>query len=203
MTFNGTASIEKNHRTESKINITDLLTAIINEIILRTKIFQHIDMNRIHICLSSNRGGSGAIYGKLVPLKFKGGSDIMKFRGRHYALPKITHNRRDLLYIIYFYSPRFLDLSAAEKLRVIFHELYHISPEFNGDIRRLGRVKASHGSSKKRFDSMFEDELKTFFDHISRSELYKILEMNASSLNRNFKKIYCSRMKIPKPVVID
>ena len=36
-----------------------------------------------------------------------------------------------------FYLPRFCDQSLDEKLSTVMHELWHISPAFDGDIRRL------------------------------------------------------------------
>ncbi len=195
---------ETSRRSSGKgINITDTISGIIEEIVRHSDQFRHIDPAMIHICMASNRKGSGgATFGKLVPLKFKNGESLLRYRGRIYAMPRVVHEGRDVLYIIYFYTPRFLDLSAREKLRVIFHELYHISPEFNGDIRRFGKVKASHGSSKKRYDSLFENEVERFYEYITTTPYINFLSMNTLELKNTFHKIYCSRMKQPRPVQI-
>jgi hypothetical protein len=185
------------------INISEVLTLIIHEIISHVPMFSHIDMGRVHVCMSSNRKSrGGATFGKLVPLKFKDGREALSYRGRWYAMPEVLHNGMPLLYIIYFYSPRFLDLSAFEKMRVIFHELYHISPNFNGDIRRMGKVKSSHGASRKHFDSHFEDDLVPFYKYISETPFMNFLEMDTQTLFSTFKKVYSNRMKVPRPVVI-
>ena len=42
----------------------------------------------------------------------------------------------EMLYILKFYLPRFQNEPFEEKLTTIFHELWHISSDFNGDIRR-------------------------------------------------------------------
>ena len=189
---------------QNNINITDTLTNIADLIIHQTSIFKHIDKNRILICLSSNRGNRrGGTYGKLVPLRFKDGSESLQYRGKIYAMPKVVNNKINQLYIVYFYFPKFFDIDPYQKLRVIFHELYHISPEFNGDIRRMGKVKASHGHSKKQFDSLFENELKTFYKYISKSEYINFLRMNGKSIHKNYHNVYCRRMKVPKPVIIE
>jgi hypothetical protein len=126
----------------NEINITDRLTGIIREITRFSESFKHIDTERILVCTASNRSRSrGGTYGKLVPLKFKDGSPFMEYRNRVYTIPEIVLDDVKLLYIIYFYMPRFYDLNPLEKLNVIFHELYHISPSFNGDIRRMGKKK--------------------------------------------------------------
>ena len=185
-----------------KINLTDILTELIELITSRSKNFSHIDSSKVVVCTGSNkRNGRGAIYGKLVPLKFKNGSDVLLFRGRHYTIPEIVNNGITQLYAVYFYLPRFFDLSVEKKLNVIFHELYHISPEFNGDIRRMGNVKLAHGSSKKRFDSNFENEVKLFFDYISGTSYFDFLKMDSKNLHVNYR-VYARRMKIPKPVLV-
>ncbi|MDY6968141.1 MAG: putative metallopeptidase [Spirochaetota bacterium] len=188
---------------KENINITDTLTNITDLIIHHTSIFKHIDLKRILICLSSNRGNSkNGVYGKLVPLRFKNGSEKIQYKGKIYAMPKIENNKLDQLYIIYFYFPKFFDIDPYHKLSVIFHELYHISPKFNGDIRRMGKVKASHGHSKKHFDSLFENEVQNFYKYISQSKYMNFLHMDGKTIHKKHNNVYCRRMKVPKPVII-
>ncbi|MBN2400934.1 MAG: hypothetical protein JXN64_00900 [Spirochaetes bacterium] len=185
-----------------KINLTDIISDLIREISARSQFFSHIDPDKVVVCLGSNKkNGRGAIYGKLVPLKFQHGSEVLTFRGRYYTIPEIINNGVPQLYAVYFYIPKFFNLSAEEKLNVIFHELYHISPEFNGDIRRMGNVKKAHGSSKKRFDSNFEKEVKLFYEYISGTAYIDFLNMDSKSLQNNYR-VYARRMKIPKPVIV-
>ncbi len=185
-----------------KINLTDTLSDLIGQISTHTHFFSHINASKVVVCLGSNkRNGRGAIYGKLVPLKFKNGSEVLAFRGINYTIPVIVNKGMPQLYAVYFYLPKFFDLSAEEKLKVIFHELYHISPEFNGDIRRMGNVKIAHGSSRKRFDLKFEKEVKIFYEYISNTSYFDFLKMDSKSLHNNYR-IYARRMKIPKPVIV-
>ncbi|HDP80611.1 MAG TPA: hypothetical protein ENN21_07200 [Spirochaetes bacterium] len=184
-----------------RIDLTDVLTALAQEIVLRCPSFSHCDLSKITLCLGSNRSGRGAIYGKLVPLRFRGGAASLGYRGKTYTMPVVMRNGVEQRYIIYFYYPRFFDLSPLEKLRVLFHELYHISPDFNGDIRRMAPVKASHGGSRKGFDRNFQEELALFHAHISSTPYMKFLAMDAAALHRAFKKVTGTRMKTPRPVV--
>ena len=186
---------------QPEINITDVITCLINEIAKSAPIFYHIDINRILVCVASNRRNCrGGTYGKLVPLRFESGLEIIKFSGKRYAMPSIVNNGVQQLYIVYFYIPRFFDLGALEKLRVIFHELYHISPKFNGDIRRFGREKTSHGYSKRRFDTFFEEDLNVFYEYVRNTPFMNFLRANADLLHRNFKRVLGRRMRLPKPV---
>ena len=187
-----------------KINLTDQLTEIIEIIIQKTAIFKHVDAGRVLICATSNRKNSrGGTYGKLVPLKFRDGESIQKYNGRYYTIPRILNNGIPQLYIIYFYMPKFFDLNPYEKLRVIFHELYHINEEFNGDIRRMGEVKKAHGFSSKRFNSLFEDALNRFHEYITAAPDAEFLKMDTAYLKKEYNKIYCRRLKLPKPVILE
>jgi hypothetical protein len=58
-----------------------------------------------------------------------------------------------MLYILSFYLPRFMDLPLSEKLITILHELWHIGPDFNGDIRRHAGRCFAHTGSQKNYDA--------------------------------------------------
>ncbi len=186
------------------INLTDVLTLIIHDMIKSTDEFAGFDSNRILVCCASNRrDGRGATYGKLLPLRFKDGSEFIKHNGRYYTIPKVLIGKTEMLYIIYLYIPRFFDLSARDKVNVLFHELYHINPGFNGDIRRMGNFKSAHGHSRKSFEERYIEYAESFFKNIKNSPYYNFLEMNSIELNRCFKKISYRRMKNVKPVLLE
>ncbi len=186
-----------------EINLSAALKDIVAEIAHRAPSFAHIDPKKLHICISSNRNnGRGATFGKLVPLKFKGGQELMYYRGRCYTIPRVVQDDTRILYLIYFYSPRFFDLSAQEKLRVIFHELYHINPDFDGDIRRFGKSGSAHGNSKKKFDLRFEMELREFLVQIAATPHWDFLAMDTAALFASYDRVVSHRMRTPKPMII-
>ncbi len=181
------------------MNLTDTLTLIIGEIVSTVPLFRHIDLNRCAVCLSSNRSGSrGGTFGKLVPLRFEGGSRVIRYRGCYYRMPGVNLEERELLYLIYFYMPRFFDAEPKEMIKIIFHELFHISPEFNGDIRRMGEKKAAHGHSKKHYDSLYEREVDPFHKWIMHTSYYKFLALNSRQLADQFT-LKGLRIKVPRP----
>jgi hypothetical protein len=189
---------------KNSFNITDAFTLIIREMIERTEEFRLFDINRILVCCSTNRNTSrGGIYGKLVPLKFENGNNIIKHRGYYYSIPGLTVNNMEILYVIYFYIPKFLDLPAEKKIDVMFHELYHINPDFNGDIRRMGKFKKAHGHSRKSFDEKYKEYAESFYGYIKNTPFIKFLEMDTTALKREFPAISYRRMKVPKPVRIN
>jgi predicted metallopeptidase len=185
------------------INLTDVLTLIIHDMVKSTEEFKSFDLNKILICCASNRKDfRGATYGKLLPLRFKDGSEIIKHNGKFYTIPKVKMNDIEILYVIYLYIPKFFNLSAKDKVNVMFHELYHINPGFNGDIRRMGEFKSAHGHSRKAFEEKYIEYADVFFDKIKDMPYYNFLQMNSDEIQAQFKKVKYRRMKSIKPVLL-
>ena len=189
---------------EDSINLTDILTLILHDMVKSTEEFKSFDLNKILVCCASNRKNCrGATYGKLLPLKFKDGSEIVKHNGRLYTIPKVKVNNKEILYVIYLYIPKFFNLSAKDKINVMFHELYHINPDFNGDIRRMGNFKAAHGHSRKSFEEKYIEYADSFFEKINDTPYLNFLKMNSDDIKSKFKTVKYSRMKSIKPVLLN
>ena len=185
------------------LNLTDMLSLLLNEMIIRTEEFSRFDINRILLCCSTNKKpDGGGIYGKLVPLRFENGSEIVSHQGRYYTIPKLRVGNQEILYLMYFYIPKFFNLPAKEKVNVMFHELYHINPAFNGDIRRMGSVKKAHGHSKKSFEEKYIEYAEEFYRYVKDTPYYSFLNMSSRDHMNHFKKIQFRRMKSIKPVEI-
>lgn len=183
------------------INLTDTLSLLLHEMIRRTDEFRNFDVNRILLCCSTNKtANGGGIYGKLVPLRFENGSEVISHRGRYYTIPKLHVNNLEILYLMYFYIPKFFNLPAREKVNVMFHELYHINPDFNGDIRRMGSVKKAHGHSRKSFEEKYIEFAEDFYRYVKETPYYAFLNMSANDHMKYFKKVQYRRMKTIKPV---
>ena len=183
--------------------LTDVLSAIMREITVFSPQFSHIDMERILVSAAFNRFSSrGHTYGKLVPLRFESGQEGIVHKGRFFRMPGVHYKGIEQLYIIYFYAPQFFNLPPYEKLKVIFHEMYHVSPEFNGDIRRMGNKKIAHGHSRKKFDTFFEKEAKRFNEHIADTDEFKFLSFSMDDFYRKFKKVICFKAQPPRAVLV-
>src|SRR4030095_10646232 len=106
------------------------------DIVVRTPELSHIDLSRVALSFSQTRRGvSWGMYASLTPLRFQGGALTTRRRGRLYQVQRlIDGSGREMLYLLSFYLPRFMNLDFREKLITVFHELWHISPEFDGDL---------------------------------------------------------------------
>jgi hypothetical protein len=124
------------------------------DIVARLPELAHIDMQRVLVCCCrSRKPGTFGVYATLTPLRFAGGQAVEYRRGRLWTIQKVRDEfGREMLYLLSFYLPRFQDLPLDEKLTTILHELWHIGPRCDGDIRRHpGRCHA-HSRSMAAFD---------------------------------------------------
>jgi predicted metallopeptidase len=165
--------------------------------------FRHIDPARVLICVSSTRGGGiHGTYAKIHPLRFEGGvSSVEVRRGRNTRvceLPKVIFGGKEMLYIIYFLVPRFLNLKPREKLVTVFHELFHISPQFDGDIRRFPGRNYAHGSSRKRYNAVIAGLVESYLCKMANTELVAFLDGDMETLRARHGVIVGRRFPAPK-----
>ena len=185
------------------LNLTGELERLIADIVGRMEEFGHIDPARLLVCVAATRGsGVHGTYAKIHPLRFAGGvaSTRMK-RGRRTVtctLPAITHQGREVLYLVYFLVPRFFNLSRREKLITVFHELYHVSPAFDGDIRRFSGRNYAHGSSTKRYNAHMATLVDAYLARRGDDPLPDFLASTMSELRSRHRVIVARRMRAPR-----
>lgn len=187
------------------LNLTGELEGLIREIVLSTPELTHIDPDQVLVCISTGRTGGGGSYAKIHPLRYPGGelSMITRRGRRNYVctMPSIKHLGREMLYVIYFMVPRFLTLPLREKLVTVFHELYHISPSFDGDIRRFPGKNYAHGSSTKRYNAYMKTLVDSYLERLPDRTHLSFLEGNLEELRRRHAGIVARRLKAPRITV--
>ena len=123
---------------------------------------------------------------------------------RHtYEMPTISHRGVEMLYVVYFLIPRFLNLPFREKLVTLFHELYHISPEFNGDIRRFPGKNYAHGSSTKRYNAYMARLVDAYLEKYEPGSLTAFLEGDMAAIRERYKTIVGRKMAAPRIVMVN
>jgi|GEM_PF-229798 len=139
--------------TMNPLDFSAEITEICTDVSRRCPEFSHIDTSRILCTFTPSRSRSKyGLQARVTPMRLRGGQSRERFRGWEYQLQKFHVHGREMLYLVTFCLPRFLDQSFEEKLVTIFHELYHISPQFNGDIRRHPGRYSVHTHSKSGYD---------------------------------------------------
>lgn len=185
------------------LNLTSELERLIADISGRVEDFSHIDPRLILVCVSSTRGGGvHGTYAKIHPLRFENGARVKTIRRGirkyDYEMPTITHRGSDMLYVVYFLIPRFINLPFREKLITLFHELFHISPEFNGDIRRFPGKNYAHGSSTKRYNAHMAKMVDSYLEKLETKSLTAFLEGDMAMIRDRYKAIVGRKMAAPQ-----
>ena len=186
----------------STLNLTGELERLIRDIAARTPEFAHLAPEKLLVCVSSGRPGRGGSLAKIHPLRFAGGEkSVQRRRGRRSVLctmPTITHQGEEMLYVIYFMVPRFLELSFREKLITVFHELYHISPSFDGDIRRFPGRNYAHGSSTKSYNQQMGLLVEAYLERLPERSALDFLDGDLAALRSRHKAIVARRLQAPR-----
>ena len=187
----------------STLNLTLELERLIADIVGRVEEFAHIDPRRLLICVSSTRGGGvHGTYAKIHPLCFAGGEKTRQVRRgrRTYSctMPDISHRGVEMLYVIYFLVPRFLELPFREKLVTVFHELYHISPACDGDIRRFPGRNYAHGSSAKRYNAYMAKLVEHYLQRRADEAPVRFLDGDMDALRGRHQAVVGRKLAMPR-----
>ena len=165
--------------------------------------FAHIETERIAVSYIRTRlSVAHGVYASVQPLRFEGGATSIKRGRRTYAMPQVLHEGKEMLYIVSFALPRFMNLSFQDKIVTIFHELYHISPEFNGDIRRFPGRKYAHGYSRKRYNEHVKSLAESYLLIPGSEESTAFLHQTFNQLEAEHGGIIGTKARSPKPKVI-
>ncbi len=184
------------------LNLTAELERLIADITARHEAFSHIDPTRLMVCINSSRSSRCGLFAKIHPLRFPEGRTVQTVkRGRatyRCTMPEVFHKGVDLLYVIYFSLPRFFDRPFRDKLITVFHELYHISPAFDGDIRRFEGKNYAHGSSTKKYNKLMERFVDEYLQKHDGTGPTTFLEQELSILREMHRAIVGRKMVVPK-----
>ena len=105
---------------------------------------------------------------------------------------------REMLYLLSFYLPRFLNHSFHEKLTTVFHELWHIGPQFDGDVRRHAGRCYAHGPSEREYHAGMDALAERWLAQEPPLETYRFLAYNFEQLVARHGRICGARIATPK-----
>ena len=163
--------------------------------------FQHVRMEQVAVTFAQARlRVPHGLQAKLTPMRFADGALTTTRSNRHWTVQRLFHGDHEILYILTFYLPRFLDHSFREKMITILHELYHISPDFNGDIRRHEGRYHVHSHSQRDYDEHMAELAEDYLRLGPPHELYAFLRLNFRTLHTRHGGVVGLRVPIPKLV---
>jgi hypothetical protein len=194
-------------KTAVTLDLTAACARLCQDLCQQLPEFAHIDTGCLLFCLSRSRvAGTAGVYARIVPLRFADGhATLDRRRGRYretYRMPPLNHQGRNILYLIYLLIPRFLRLSFQQKLCTIIHELYHISPACDGDIRRLPGRNFAHGASRRRFDERIEQLGAAYLATTPDPQLLSFLHSDETAWQRGELRLTGLRVPLPRPRLV-
>ena len=208
MRFKPTGQADGAARSSSTVtgfDFTSHIQRLCHDACTRVEELQHIDMQRVAVTFSQTRKHvSHGLYASLTPMRFEGGALEDTSEKQHYAAQRLFDTKgREMMYILRFYLPRFMQESFQEKLVTIFHELWHISPEFNGDLRRHEGRCYLHTHSQEEYDQSMAQLVAKWLQLNPSPALYAFLQYDFTELQQRFGRIYGVKIAHPKLIPID
>ena len=160
----------------------------------------HLDMARIAIRFCQTRKPvRHGVFASVTPLRFAGGDTTLHRCGQRWTIQRVTDpSGREMLYLVSFYLPRFLNLSFREKLSTVVHELWHISPEFNGDLRRHPGRCWAHSHSQAAYDRAMDSLADKWLALDPPAELHEFLALDFRHLQLRHGRVFGTRIRTPK-----
>ena len=208
-------------RTDS-FNYTAALRDVCFDVCAKVGEFRAIDVRAIAFSfgLARNRTSRYGEWAHVTPLRFEGGAAVVRrfstvrrvkdgvafVEKKEYfcAIPTVLANdgTTRALYIFSVMAPRFYDLSVTEKIDTIMHELYHISPKFDGYVRRFSGRDWMHGSSKEAYDARAHKLALEWLATEPDPALYNFLSLDRKGLIERYGAISGWRYPSVKPRAI-
>lgn len=169
--------------------------------------FSHIRMNEVAVTFAQARHRvAHGLQARLTPMRFECGRMTTVRGGQRWTVQRLFAGngpaRREMLYILTFYLPRFLDHGFREKLVTVFHELYHVSPLFDGDIRRLGGRYHTHSHSQREYDRQMEIFVDRYLSLGPPRPVYGFLKKRFRQLEAEHGGVVGLRVPVPKLIPV-
>ena len=184
-------------------DFTEAMSQLCEDITNRHEAFLHIDMAEVAVSFAQAR--SRVLHGlqaKLTPMRFENGALTWRRNGQTWTVQRLYLGKREMKYILTFYLPRFLDQSFQEKMVTILHELYHISPKFDGDIRRFSGRCHVHTHSQQEYDGQMEVFAREYLAMRPPESLYTFLHCGFEELQKRHGEVVGVRIPIPKLIPV-
>jgi hypothetical protein len=167
----------------------------------RCETLRHLDVSRMLFAVTQARNGHAhGLQARVTPLRFRDGRLIRQRRGVTYQVQRYVVGEREILYLVTFCLPRFLDLDFDEKFVTLFHELYHVSPAFDGDLRRHDGRYSIHSHSQRRYDEHMARLAREYLASGADPSVYQFLRLNFAQLQRRHGGVV--GIMVPRPKII-
>ena len=181
-------------------NFTAHMRILCDDLSSRLEELSHIDTRRVAIRFcQARRSTRHGLYASLTPMRFEGGKLVSRRRGRTWTVQRLYNDAgREMLYLPSFYLPRFLARPFEEKLSTVVHELWHIGPAFDGDLRRHAGRCYAHGQSQKQYDARVRELAAKWLVLDPPRKVYEFLRCDFRELLRRHGRIFGQKIRTPR-----
>jgi hypothetical protein len=162
---------------------------------------RHIDVSRLLFGITQAR--STRVFGlqaRVTPLRFPRGHLTRQRRGVTYQVQRYFLGATEFLYQVTFCLPRFLDQEFDDKFVTLFHELYHINPAFDGDLRRHEGRYCVHSHSQRDYDQRMAFLARDYLASRPDPALHAFLRLNFSQLVQRHGSV--TGVVVPRPKMV-
>jgi predicted metallopeptidase len=156
---------------------------VCEDVAARCETLAHVRMGSVLLTFTGSRNRSRyGLQARVTPLRFRNGALTRRHGAVEYQVQRFFVDGAEMLYVLTFCLPRFLDQPFEEKLVTVFHELYHMSPAFDGDLRRHPGRYAVHSHSKDRYDARMAELVKEYLAGHPEPGVFDFLRHGAAGL---------------------
>lgn len=171
------------------------------DVVKRCEALAHVDVGRLLFAVTQARSTRAhGLQARVTPLRFHDGKLTRRRQGVVYQVQRFFVGDREVLYLVTFCLPRFLDLSFDEKFVTLFHELFHISPAFDGDLRRHDGRYALHSHSQRLYDQQMAHLARAYLGGGPDPSLHAFLRLNFAQLQHRHRQVV--GVMVPRPKLI-
>jgi hypothetical protein len=174
------------------------------DIVARCDVLGHIDVGRILLGVTAARNTRvHGLQARVTPLRFSHGELTRRRHRATYQVQRYYHGDHEFLYLMTFCLPRFLDQDFSDKLITLFHELYHIHPACNGDLRRHEGRYAIHSHSRLHYDRHMAELARAYLSANPDPQLHAFLRINFAQLQDRHHAVAGTVVPRPKIIPVD
>jgi len=171
------------------------------DITRRCSELSHIEVDRLLFGVTQARNGRvHGLQARVTPLRFHKGNLTRQRRGILYQVQRYFVGRQEVLYLVTFCLPRYLNQAFDDKLITLFHELFHISPEFDGDLRRHSGRYCVHSKSQKDYDKHMAHLAREYLASKPDPALHAFLRLDFAQLQERHGSVV--GIMVPRPKLI-
>lgn len=198
-------TVSTNEPPSAGFDFTLHVRRLCRDVATRCPDLAHLDVDRIAVTFSQAR--KRALHGlqaTLTPMRFRDGALYAYRGGQQWTIERVFDDAGvEMLYLLNFYLPRYLDLDFREKLVTLFHELWHISPDFDGDLRRFPGRCYAHGSSQRDFDAHAAKLAQAYLAADPPLHCYQFLHFDFRTLCQHHGHVHATRHRAPNLIPAD